>query len=588
MNFCRIGTKRISGLQFCLANLFVLAFLVNCSRETTDTRDTQRFNQLVDQYFSDFSRMRPIEATITGYHSYDDQLGRYDAGAMAEQTAYMKSMLRQLDSFDVNRLDASSKRDRLILQNAIRAELIDLEEFPLWKKNPSYYSDILNDSILRLIERVTAPKSERLRLVIERERQIPAFLDVARTNIDHPSRLMVETAIDQFKGTITFFKDVVPQAFADSSATELVDRLKTENAKVIKACQGFVDFLEKDVLPSSNPEFALGEDLLQKKLKYREMIDLPMATLEQRGLDRLKQVQGDFLDTAKKIDATKSPQQVLESVARDHPTGEQLIPAIRRLLEEMRAFCISKNLVTIPSEVRCEVTETAPFARTLSLASLDVPGPYEPFPQEAYFKVTLPDPSWPPDRREGHLRFFNYAALPTVTAFETYPGRYLQYLWSKPVPSKVRRMLPSDFFRSGWAHYAEQLVLDEGYRSGDAKVQLAQLRNSLLRLGRFLTAIDLHTGKMTPEQAVDFFVREAYQERTSAERETRRSITAPMRAMSYAWGKLEILQLREEYRQKKGEAFSLKDFHNDLLRHGAPPIPVLRQILFEAPEGRVQ
>lgn len=567
-----------------MRSLLLLALLVSCKSEIKDTRDIQRFNQLVDQYFSDYSRMRPIEATMTGFHSYDNQLGKYDAKAMADQAAYMKSMLQQLDSLPVDRLDASSKRDRLILQNAMRAELIDLEDYPVWKKNPSFYNDILNDSILRLIEGVAAPKSERLRLVIERERQIPAFLETAKANLDHPPRALVEIAIDQFKGTITFFKDVVPQAFADSSATELVGDLKQENAKVIQACEEFIDFLEKKVLPSSTEEFALGADLLQKKLRYREMIEQPVTALEERGLGRLRQVQSEFLETAKKIDAGKPPLQVLETVTRDHPSGEQLIPAIRRLLEEMRTFCISRNLVTIPSEVRCEVTETAPFARTLSLASLDVPGSYEPFPLEAYLKVTLPDPAWTPDRREGHLRFFNYAALPTITAFETYPGRYLQYLWSKPVPSKVRRMLPSDFFRSGWAHYAEQLVLDEGYRNNDPKIQLAQSRNSLLRLARFLTAIGLHTRKMTPSQAIDFYVREAYQERANAERETRRSITSPMRAMSYAWGKLEIFQLREEYRQKKGSAFSLKEFHNELLRHGAPPLPTLRQILFEEPE----
>lgn len=566
--------KRAWLLVVCLA-------LLRCSTESQDTRGSERFNALVDQYFSDYSRMRPTEATAAGYHSYDDKLGRPDAAEMTEQAAYMKSMLSALESLQVEHLDPSSRRDREILENAIRGELIDLEDYPLWKKNPTYYNDIINDSILRLIERVSAPKSERLRLVVGRERQIPAFLDLAKKNLDHPPRALTEMAIDQFRGTIDFFKDVVPRAFEDTSATDLLGELKQENEKVIKACRDFVEFLRKDVLPSSTAEFALGTELLQKKLRYREMVDVPIAAMEERGLQRLKEVQASFLETAKKIDSSKPPLQVIESVTRDHPTSEQLIPAIRRLLEEMRAFCISKNLVTIPSEVRCEVTETPPFGRMLGLGSLDAPGPYEPVPLEAYFKVTLPDPSWSAERREGHLRFFNNAALPTITAFETYPGRYLQYLWSKPVPSKVRRMLPSEFFRSGWAHYVEQMVIDEGYRNNDPKVQLAQLRNSLLRLGRFLTAIGLHTGKMTPNQAIDFFVREAYQERANAERETRRSITSPIRAMAYAWGKIELLQLRDEYRKKKESNFSLKDFHNEVLRQGAPPIPILRQILFE-------
>lgn len=568
--------KRLPGL------LVVLA--VGCSSRGEDTREIQRFNTFVDEHFSAYFKMRPVEATAMGIHDDDHLLGQFEPEPFAGEVARLKSALTTLESFRDDRLDSMTRLDRQILSNSIRDSLLDVEEVARWQKNPSFYNEIITTGILQLIERSFAPKRERLRLAIERERQIPSLLEAAKRNLDRPPRALTEIAIDQFRGSVTFFRDVVPKAFEDSTSQELKAQLQEENRKVVASCADFVKFLEKDVLPRSTQEFALGEDFLSRKLRYREMVDEPMAVLERKGFERLREVQADFIGIAKKVDPAKTPAEVLDAVTRDHPSTEGLIPAVRGLLEELRTFCIQKDIITIPSEVRCEVTETPPFARTLTIASLDSPGPYEPVAKEVYYKITLPDPGWSQSRTEEHLRFFNFAALPTISAYETYPGRYIQHLWMKPVASKVSRLIRSDFFELGWAHYAEEMVLDQGYRANEPKVRLAQQRNSLLRLARFLTAIGLHSGRMTPGQSVEFFVTEAYQERANAERETRRSVSDPVRAMAYALGKLEIVALRQDYEKKKRNAFSLREFHSELLRHGAPPIPILRKILLDSSE----
>ncbi len=561
------------------------AFVVSgCQPEPVVDRNRE-FNRLVDQHFEGDFAMRPVEATLRGFHDRDGLLDRYLETTVAAEITRLRNSLTALEGLDEDTLDASNQLDRIILINSIEDQLLDLDERPVWRLNPGFYNSIIDNAILALIERPFAPLSERLQLVIERERRIPAMLEAARENLNQPTRVLVESAIGEFQGTVAFFRDTVPQAFEETTATDLLAEFVEANDAVIRALEDFIRFLQTDALAASVEDFAVGYEFLERKLRYRGMVTEPIAEVEQRIRAYIVQMQEEFVRTAGQVIPSASPREVMAVVTADHPSAEELLSEVRGLLENLRTFCIVEDVITIPSQVRCEVVESPAFARTTGYASLDAPGLYESTPQEAYLMVTLPDPTWDRDREEQHLRFFNRAALPTINAFLAYPGIYIQHLWMKTAASKVRRLIPSGFFEEGWAHYSEQMVLDEGYRADEPRVRLAQLSNSILRATRPLVALGLHTGQMTEEEAVDLFVTEAYQERANAETEVRRWIRDPVRAFTYTLGKLQILDLREEYRQQMGDAFSMKRFHDDLLRHGAPPIPLLREILLSESAG---
>jgi hypothetical protein len=291
----------------------------------------------------------------------------------------------------------------------------------------------------------------------------------------------------------------------------------------------------------------------------------------------MRRNQEEFKRVAATVDAKKTPQQILDELQHDHPAANALLKTFRDVLGGIREFIVAHHIVTIPSPVPPIVEETPPFARALTFASMDTPGAYEKVAKEAFFNVTLPEGDWTKEQVESFMGGFNRGTIISTAVHEVYPGHYVQFLWVQSAPSKVRKLLGCGSNAEGWAHYTEQMMLDEGY-SNDPKIRLGQLQDALLRNARYIVGISMHTGKMTFDQGVDFFVKEGYQTHEVAERETKRGTSDPT-YLVYTLGKLEILKLREDYKKKMGAKFSLEQFHNDFLKQGFPPIKLIRETM---------
>ncbi len=216
--------------------------------------------------------------------------------------------------------------------------------------------------------------------------------------------------------------------------------------------------------------------------------------------------------------------------------------------------------------------------RALSIASMDTPGPYEKVAKEAFFNVTLPEPSWTPEHVEDYMEAFGRGNNVGTAVHEAYPGHYVQFLWMQTIPSKVRKLLGANSNAEGWAHYCEQMMQDEGYGNGDLRLRLGQLQDALLRDARYVVGIEMHTGKMTYQQGMDFFVKEGYQTHAIGEVETKRGTSDPT-YLYYTLGKLEILKLREDFKKMRGSAFTLEEFHDRFMREGWPPIKIVRKAM---------
>ena len=206
------------------------------------------------------------------------------------------------------------------------------------------------------------------------------------------------------------------------------------------------------------------------------------------------------------IDPDHTPREVLSELEKDHPPADQLLQSFRDVLVGIRQYIEEKKIITIPSTVPPLVEDTPPFARALTTASMDTPGAYEEKANEGMFNVTTADPTWKPERIEEWMEGFNRGTIVSTAVHEVYPGHYTQFLWVKQAPSKVRKLLYCGTNAEGWAHYDEQMMLDEGYGHGDPKLRMGQLQDALLRDARFIAGIEMHTGKMTLEQANKFFV----------------------------------------------------------------------------------
>ncbi|HEX9572652.1 MAG TPA: DUF885 domain-containing protein [Myxococcales bacterium] len=302
----------------------------------------------------------------------------------------------------------------------------------------------------------------------------------------------------------------------------------------------------------------------------------------------LRRNQREFQRVAKKLAPDRSPEQVLQDLGADHPPPAELLQAFRNTFGDLRGFIAGRRIVTIPSPVPPVVEETPPFMRALTFASMDIPGPFEKRAKEAFFNVTLPEPGWTPKEVEEHMAGFNRGTVISTAIHEAYPGHYVQFLWVQRAPNKVRQLLGCGTNAEGWAHYTEQMMLDEGYgrapgvpEEKDAaflKLRLGQLQDALLRNARYVVGIRMHTADMTFDQGVEFFQKEGYQSHANAVRETKRGTRDPT-YLVYTLGKLPILKLRDDYRKKTGDAFRLQDFHDAFLRQGFPPVKIIRRAM---------
>jgi len=344
------------------------------------------------------------------------------------------------------------------------------------------------------------------------------------------------------------------------------------------ALEKYLDFLKNDLLPISNGDFRIGADNYVKKLAYDEMVDVPLDHLLQIGDADLHRNQAEFKRVASEIDPKKTPQQILEELQKDHPAPDKLLQTFRDVLGGIREYIVDHHIVTIPSPVPPIVQETPPFARALTFASMDTPGPYEKVAKEAFFNVTLPDPNLKPAEVESFMGGFNRGTIISTAVHEVYPGHYVQFLWVPSAPSKVRKLLGCGSNSEGWAHYTDQMMLDEGYAAGDKRIRLGQLQDALLRNARYIVGISMHTGKMTFDQGVDFFVKEGYQPHEVGLRETKRGTSDPT-YLVYTLGKLQIMKLREDYKKKMGDKFSLQEFHDTFLKQGFPPVKLIRETM---------
>ena len=550
----------------------------------------QQFAKVSDEYFDQiYFRYAPSTATADGIHQYDGQLEDYSRKTIDAEVAALKDFEQRIEAIRPGdaRADFEPRSDREIVLSNIRSQLLTLQTIRPWQKDADNYSSTCANGIFVLMERNFAPVDDRLRSAISREKQMPALLAAARMNLQNPPQIFTQIAIEQLPDIIHFFQHDVPEAFAGAKDLTLKAEFAKTNAAVVTSLTEYLAWLKTDLLPRSHGDFRIGADAFRKKLEYDEMVDIPLDKLLQIGWADMRKNQAQFRQVAAELDPGKDPRTVLLELGKDHPAPDQLIPTFRDTFTSLIAFIRSHHIVTIPSDVEPVVEETPPFMRATTTASLDPPGPFETHSTTAYFNVTLPDPTWTPAEVDGYMHSCNIGTVISTAVHETYPGHYVQFLWLPQAPSKVRKILGSNTDIEGWAHYCEQMMLDEGYgqpgvgakNERESKLlRLGQLQDALLRDARFIVGIEMHTGTMTLAQAEEFFQKEGYQSKEVAVVETKRGAGDPT-YLYYTLGKLEILKLRADVEKREGAAFSLQKFHDDFLRQGFPPVKIVREAM---------
>ncbi len=538
------------------------------------------FEKFVDKYFDGYFQFDPASTTRSGIHKYDGELPAYSQADIQLESARNQQALKDLGRIPTSGLSETNLLDATVLESLINGHLLDLTSIRMWAKDPNFYNTQASTGLFTLIERDFAPIDERLKSLISRVRRVPDILNNARTNVVNPPAVYTKVAVEEIQAQIGFLQNVLPQSVAGAQSLALKAEFANVNQSAIAAYQQFLNYLQEDLTPQSQGDFAIGAENFQKKLLYDEMVDIPLRDLLKIGNDEMHRVQSLFTQAANIIDSTKTPLQVLQSVKQSSPVAGQIISDAQSVLNNLREFLLTHAIVTVPPAPVPQVTESPTFMRALTFASMDTPGPFEEHSIQSFFYVTLPDPAWTADQTQQLLRFFNTYAVRIIAIHEVYPGHYVEYLWLKQAPTKARKLWP--FMKpiatnsEGWAHYCEEMMLEQGYGEGDPSLLLVQLQMSLIRLCRYIAGIQLHTGSMTVEQAANLFQQQAYMDPVNAEREALRG-TFDSTYLSYTLGKLQIMKLREDSKKKLGDKFNLKAFHDQFLSYGIMPVKMVRE-----------
>ena len=536
------------------------------------------FSALAKSILDDRYKRHPSQATDLGIHQYDDQLEDPSQAAIKGESDALKAFRTKLAAIDPATLTLPSALDREQLIHAMDEGVLELDTIRMWSKDPDGYSGGVTSAAYVIMKRAYAPSDVRLKALVAREKKMPATLQTARVNLDHAVPIYTSIAIEQIDGNISFFKKDVPAAFADVTDTALVAEFKQSNDAVIAALGTYKTFLQKEVLPKAKEAFAYGADTYAKTLSAQEAIDLPLDRLLQVAEADREKNEAAFQAAAKLIDPTKPVDRVFASLELDHPPAARLLDATQETLDAIRQFTVDHHLITIPPSDPVKVKETPPFMRSTTTASMDTPGPFETAKLNAFYNMTLPDPRWPRAQQDDFMREWYYAMMSNVSVHEVYPGHFIQFLYAKNFPSDVRKVFGANTNIEGWAHYCEQMMLDEGFHADDPKYRLAQTQDALLRDVRFIVGIRMHTMGMTVDEATKLFETEGHQPHPVAVSEAKRG-TADALYGYYTIGKLMILKLRDDYKAKLGADYTLQKFHDAFIQLGPLPLPLIRKAL---------
>ncbi len=542
--------------------------------------ETPSLQSVVENFYAEEFRILPTLATQVGVHDYDTEVDDLSRAGQEKNAAHLHKALEALAALNAATLSQAERDDREALISAIKAKLLDLETIRFWRKDPNLYLQSAISAVFSLVHREFAPLEERLKSVVARERKIPALLANAKLNIERPPRAFVEIALRNVAGAINFLKTGAVAAFASVKDEPLKQEFAKTNDAAIGAFEDYRTYLEKDLKPRADGEFALGPALFAERLALYEMIDIPPEKLLEIANAQLRKDRSALAEAAREVDPAAPLETVLKDIRAQHPTADRLVPTARDDLAGLRAFVIDRRIATIPENLLPDVEETPEFRRATTAAAIDLPGPLEQRAPQAYYYVTPPDAGLPADKLEQYLEAYSLSGLEIISAHEVWPGHFMQYLTRKAHPdwSLARRMAHSYAATEGWAHYTEQMMVEQGLGNSDPKLKVAQLQMALLRDCRFVAAIEMHANGKTVDDATRIFTGECGSPEPEARREAYRGARDPG-YINYTLGKLAILKLRDDYRAKMGDRFSLLEFHDRLLAAGLAPIKIIRREL---------
>jgi uncharacterized protein (DUF885 family) len=533
----------------------------------------QELEQLVRDNLNAELAFSPTTATWLGMHGFDDRIDDVRLDAHAREVARLRTLGDRVRALDEKKLDPTQRIDRLLLLRYAETALFELTELRPLERNPVLYVDLAQAAVSELLDPNELRTAERVRALNARLWKIRPLVDEARRNLrGTANELAVRKAIELAQSMRSFLMQTLPKAVQLPDA-KLSDELRAALGDAARALDDFSGWLQRDLLGRVRGEFALGRDRFAERLRLVEGLEVSPEALLTVGERELREARRRYDEAAKLVVGTRGGGDALKLLEEDHAKAEELLVQAQSLGDGMLAFVRDRNLLHVP-EPRPKVAEMPAVA--WGFVVLAQPGPLEARPKETLLYVDPVEKTWAERTKQEHLRALNRATLMVTLAHELV-GHYAQAERNRRAPTTMQKLAMAPAFIEGWAHYAERMVVEQGFAGADPKVRLAVERSTLLRAARLVAVVKLHAFGAKLEQAIEVFTDEADLDDYPARREAERAASDPMVALD-AIGRIELERLRDDYRAANPEA-TLGAVHDAMLAHGSPPITVLRQIL---------
>jgi len=554
-----------------------------------------------DEAFEEFSE-RLVEAWMERNPEWAIRAGRYenahevtipDEARRQETLEFNQETLEELDGFDPDRLSPLLRADYELIRNRLESDIWYQEEFRGWQWNPSQYNVAGPIGVLLTTE--YAPLDERMTTILQRLKRIPDYYRAARENIREPTREHIELAIQQNRGALSVINGDLSGQLEDSGLSEAAqEEFSDELDNASEAIEEWIGWLQnlEDELEGENGfrEYRIGEELYERKFALDIQSEFSARELYERALEEKQRLHADMDEQARELwpeyfEDEEMPDEPLERIARlidhlsdRHVDPEDFVDEIRRQIPKLEAFVDEHELVDQDPSRPLVVRETPEYMRgTGARASINAPGPFNP-EAETYYNVTPLD-DLDDDQVESFLREYNHWVLQVLNIHEAIPGHYTQLLHANKSPSVIKSLLGNGAMIEGWAVYAERMMLEEGWGDHEPEMWLMYGKWALRVVTNAILDYAVQVKGMEEDEALDMLRNKAFQESTEAHGKWRRLTLSQVQLTSYFTGFAEIYDFREQEKQRLGEDFDLKTFHNEFLSFGSAPVSVIIDLM---------
>jgi uncharacterized protein (DUF885 family) len=532
------------------------------------------FSALAETFLNEFLQDSPVAATQLGVDGFDDRLDDLSEAAFEDRQRRGSAWLERFDQLSDSACATFDERlDRDLIRSQLRGRAI-LDDWLMWRRQPETYLSPGLAGIFNLFLHRLKPEPLLVAAAVSRLRAIPRLLEDGRRNLkpELAPKLYVERAIRQARAGARYFAEILPSEVADE---QLRAELADWGGIAAGGMQVYADYLEESLLPKASGEYAIGRERYTRLLREKELLDDDVESLRERGRHEYERLATELQRLAQVVAKTDDWPRVLQELNRDHPTTpEAMLQAYSDWTERARQFLKDHGLVTFPPGEECSVEPSPLFQRPVTaVASYNSPPPFSTA-MRGHFFVPFPPDGASAEEIQQRLENNSFAAIPTTSVHEAYPGHHWHLVTAKGNPSRIRRSFRTPYFTEGWGLYSEQVMREQGFFT-DPRQEMCQVEATLFRAARIIVDTSLHIGDMPFDEAVEFMQTRANLPAPTARAEVTRYCAWPTQASAYLTGCLEILRIRDRYTRERGG--SLREFHDQIAASGGLPIALAEQ-----------